>query len=227
MKNKPKLIIMLTRNDITVPDAAEVFESCMDLPAQHWGFKDVGLSKEDMIDLNRRMKAAGKTTYLEVVTYTEEGCMAGAELAGECGFDHLTGTVYYPAVDKVLRKYNIKYHPFAGKVGGSPVTLTGTIEEIVEDSKRLIAAGAAGVDLTSYRYADGDPMELAYAVGNAIGMNNLTIAGSVGSEERMDAMAELGCSAYTMGSALFNGNFVKDGSFRENLEYVLNYLSKE
>lgn len=227
MKEKPELIIMLTHNDVTVSNAAEVFLSCRDLPAQHWGFKDVGLSKEEMIELNKLMKAAGKTTYLEVVTYTEEGCVAGAKLAGECGFDHLTGTVYYPAVDEVLKKYGIQYHPFAGRVGGSPVALTGTIEEIVADSKRLIAAGATGVDLTSYRYTDGDPMELARAVGDAIGLEKLTIAGSVGNEARMDAMADLGCHAYTMGSALFNGNFVKGGTFRENLEYVLNYLNRD
>ena len=68
----PELIVMLTNNDKTVIDAVEVFESCKDLPVQKWGFKDVGLDKEAMIDLNQKMKAAGKTTYLEVVTYTEE-----------------------------------------------------------------------------------------------------------------------------------------------------------
>ena len=176
-----------------------------------------------MIALNRRMKEAGKTTYLEVVTYTEEGCVEGARLAGECGFDYLTGTVYYPAVMDVLKQYNMKYLPFPGKVGGSPVSLTGTIDEIVADSVRLIEAGADGVDLTSYRYTDGDPMELAYAVGRRIGMDKLTIAGSIGNTERMDKMNELGCKAYTMGSALFQGNFVKGGTFRENLEFVLNY----
>ena len=155
------------------------------------------------------MKEAGKTTYLEVVTYTEEGCMEGARLAGECGFDYLTGTVYYPAVMDVLKQYNMKYLPFPGKVGGSPVSLTGTIDEIVADSVRLIEAGADGVDLTSYRYTDGDPMELAYAVGRRIEMDKLTIAGSIGNTERMDKMNELGCKAYTMGSALFQGNFVK------------------
>ena len=87
---KPELIIMLTHNDVTVKNAAEVFDSCKDLPATRWGFKDVGLSKEEMIALNRAMKEAGKTTYLEVVTYTEEGCLEGARLAGECGFDFLT-----------------------------------------------------------------------------------------------------------------------------------------
>lgn len=222
---KPELIIMLTLNDVTVPNAQEVFESCKDLPAKHWGFKDVGLSKEEMIELNKKMKEAGKTTYLEVVTYTEEGCVEGAKLAGECGFDHLTGTVYYPAVDEVIKEYGLKYHPFAGKVGGSPVALTGTIEEIVEDSKRLIAASATGVDLTAYRYTDGDPEELAKAVGDAIGMDKLTIAGSVGDTARMDRMEELGVHAYTMGSALFNGNFVKGGTFRENLEFVLEYIN--
>ena len=64
---KPELIIMLTHNDITVSNAMKVFESCKDLPAQRWGFKDVGLSKEEMIQLNKAMKEAGKTTYLEVV----------------------------------------------------------------------------------------------------------------------------------------------------------------
>ena len=221
---KTELIIMLTCNDITVTNAAEVFESCKDLPVQHWGFKDVGLPKEEMIALNRKMKEAGKTTYLEVVTYTEEGCLEGAKLAGECGFDHLTGTVYYPSVMEILKKYNMQYHPFPGKVGGSPVTLTGSIEEIVADSKRLIEAGADGVDLTAYRYTDGDPLELACAVGEAVGLDRLTIAGSVGNTERMDEMKKLGCHAYTMGSALFNGNFVPGGSFRENLEWVLNYL---
>ena len=108
-------------------------------------------------------------------------------------------------------------------MGGSPVSLTGTIDEIVADSVRLIEAGADGVDLTSYRYTDGDPMELAYAVGRRIEMDKLTIAGSIGNTERMDKMNELGCKAYTMGSALFQGNFVKGGTFRENLEFVLNY----
>ncbi len=223
---KPELIIMLTHNDVTVKNAAEVFDSCKDLPATRWGFKDVGLSKEEMIALNRAMKEAGKTTYLEVVTYTEEGCLEGARLAGECGFDFLTGTVYYPSVDSVLKEYGLKYFPFPGNVGGSPVALTGTIDEIVADAVRLVEAGADGVDLTAYRYTDGDPLELARAVGEKVGMDRLTIAGSVGNEERMDEMTRLGCHAYTMGSALFNGNFVKEGTFRENLEYVLNYCNQ-
>ena len=87
---KPEIIIMLTNNDITVKNAEEVFESCKDLPAKKWGFKDVGLPKDEMIKLAAKMKEAGKETYIEVVTYTEEGCLEGAKLAYECGFDYLT-----------------------------------------------------------------------------------------------------------------------------------------
>ena len=61
---------------------------------------------------------------------------------------------------------------------------------------------------------------------DAIGADKVCIAGSIGNEERMNAMEEAGVAEYTMGSALFNANFVKDGTFRDNLEYVLNYLNK-
>ncbi|MGI5931468.1 MAG: hypothetical protein ACOX8G_02930 [Eubacterium sp.] len=222
----PELIIMLTNNDITVKNAAEVFESCQDLPAKKWGFKDVGLPKEEMIALAKKMKEAGKETYIEVVTYTEEGCLEGAKLAYECGFDYLTGALPFDSVFAYAKEHNLKYYPFCGKVGGSPVALSGSIEAIVQSAKECIAKGAAGIDLTSYRYTDGDPIELTKAVVEAVGADKVCIAGSVGNTERMDEMKEAGVAEYTMGSALFHSNFVKNGTFRENLEFVLDYLGK-
>lgn len=222
----PELIVMLTNNDVTVPNAAEVFESCKDLPNRKWGFKDVGLPKEEMTALAKAMKEAGKETFIEVVTYTEAGCLEGAKMAVECGFDYLTGTIPFPSVFAFAKEYGLKYFPFCGKVGGSPVTLTGTMEEIVASAKSCIDQGASGVDLTSYRYTDGDPVELTKAVVEAVGGDRVCIAGSIGNTKRMDAMKEAGVAEYTMGSALFNANFVKDGTFRENLEFVLDYLKK-
>jgi len=35
-----ELIVMLTNNDVTVPDAMETFESVKDLPVKYWGFKE-------------------------------------------------------------------------------------------------------------------------------------------------------------------------------------------
>ena len=65
----------------TLSNAEEIFISCKDSAVKYWGFKEVGIPEDQMIDLVKRMKAAGKTTFLEVVDYTEEGCIAGAELA--------------------------------------------------------------------------------------------------------------------------------------------------
>ena len=69
-------------------------------------------------------------------------------------------------------------------------------------------------------------IELTKAIVDAIGADKVCIAGSVGNEERMNQMKDAGVAEYTMGSALFNANFVEGGTFRENLEYVLNYLRK-
>lgn len=222
----PEIIIMLTNNDITVSNAEEVFESCKDLPAKKWGFKDVGLPKDEMIRLAKKMKEAGKETYIEVVTYTEEGCLEGAKLAYECGFDYLTGALPFDSVFQYAKEHHLKYSPFCGTVGGSPVALSGTMDEIVASAKACIEKGADGVDLTSYRYVDGDPVALTKAVVEAVGADKVCIAGSIGNVERMDEMKKAGVAEYTMGSALFNANFVKGGTFRENLEFVLDYLNK-
>ena len=221
----PEIIIMLTNNDITVKNAEEIFDSCKDLPLKKWGFKDVGLSKEEMIHLAKKMKEAGKQTYIEIVTYTEEGCLEGAKLAYECGFDYLTGTLPFDSVFEYAKEHDLKYFPFCGNVGGSPVVLTGSVEEIVASAKECIEKGAAGVDLTAYRYVEGNAADLTQAVVDAIGADKVCIAGSIGNTKRMDEMKDAGVSEYTMGSALFNANFVEDGSFRENLEYVIAYLN--
>jgi hypothetical protein len=88
--NKPELIVMLTYHDLTVPNALELFERLKDTAVTHWGFKDVGLPPEQMKPVVAAMKAAGKTTYLEVVSLSEAEGLSGAELAVELGFDVLS-----------------------------------------------------------------------------------------------------------------------------------------
>ena len=39
------------------------------------------------------MKECGKTTFLEVVAYTEAECLEGAKMGVECGVDYLMGTM--------------------------------------------------------------------------------------------------------------------------------------
>lgn len=40
MNTHPELIVMLTYNDVTVPQAAEVFAKCEHTRARYWGFKE-------------------------------------------------------------------------------------------------------------------------------------------------------------------------------------------
>ena len=72
MKDGLNLIVMLTNNDKTVDNAYEIFEKCKDSKAKCWGFKEEPLPLEEMKKLYTYMKKCGKTTFLEVVAYTEE-----------------------------------------------------------------------------------------------------------------------------------------------------------
>ena len=66
---RPEIIIMLTHHDVTVKNAHEVFEQCKDIEeVKYWGFKNVGLPKDEMKALTAAMKAAGKTTFLKLVS---------------------------------------------------------------------------------------------------------------------------------------------------------------
>ena len=223
---RPEIIIMLTHHDVTVKDAYEVFQQCKDIDAvKFWGFKNVGLPKDQMKELTAAMKAAGKTTFLEVVTYDEESCLDGAKTAVECGFDCLMGTLYYESVHKYLDEHNLTYMPFVGKVSGSPSILEGTNEEIIEDAKNMMAKGIKGFDILAYRHVvDGE--KLAYDFCKAVDAQ-ICIAGSINNFGRIDTMFDIGPWTFTMGSALFEKNFVPGGSFRENLLAVADYMAKK
>ncbi|MCD8123080.1 MAG: hypothetical protein LUE65_12780 [Clostridiales bacterium] len=221
-----KLIVMLTHNDVTVENAKELFEENKDLPVVNWGFKDVGLEPEKMKELCGMMKAEGKTTYLEVVTYSEAECMRGAKLAVECGFDCLMGTIYYESVMKYVKSTGLKYFPFVGKVSESPSILEGSCDYMLDQAAKFQEAGVAGVDLLGYRYVEGDPNVLSAAFIKASPIPTV-LAGSIGSEERMLLVKQMDPAYFTMGSALFTKNFVKEGTFRENLEAVVAFLQKQ
>ena len=216
------LIIMLTHNDQTVKNAVEVFDSCKDLPVQHWGFKNIGLPVSEMKKLVADMKAAGKTTYLEVVTYTEEDCLAAAKLAIECNFDCLMGTLYFPSVGELV-KGKISYYPFCGKVWNNPSKLGGSIDEIIADARRLQFLGCQGTDLLAYRHVD-DPVALLKRFIREVDFPTV-VAGSIDTYARIDFMKEPNPAGITMGSALFNKKFVPDGTFRDNLENVAEYMN--
>jgi hypothetical protein len=221
---KPAFILMLTYNDQTVKNALEVFRETKETPVAHWGFKDVGLPVPQMKELVREMKEAGKTTYLEVVSLSEEEGLAGARLAVEAGFDILMGTVFFDSILDDLKDKPVQYYPFPGHVYSHPSILDGSIEEIVDHARYLESRGVQGMDLLSYRYV-GDAPALLRAVVAATKVP-IVSAGSIDSYKRLEEVSEAGAWGFTIGSALFDKKFVPDGSFKDNILAVCDWLEK-
>ena len=227
---KPDIIVMLTHNDVTVPDGLEIFESCKDLPVKDWGFKNVGPSYEDRMAIARAMKAAGKTLYYEVISYNDDAYREAAEFAAEAGVDVVTGTKYSPLLHGLLKEAGIGYSPFVGKVGcvwnGRSGMLMGDYDEIAAEGVDLIKnKGTTGLDVSAYRHIES-PEKVISTLRAALPDAHICIAGSVDSFEKIDFLAENNIDKFTMGSALFNKLFVPDGSFRDNLQVIVDYLAK-
>lgn len=218
----PELIVMLTHNDKTVVNAKEVFEQCIDSPVKNWGFKEVGIPLEEMKSLCKIMKDAGKTTFLEVVEYSEEECLKGAKMAVECGFDVLMGTMFFDSINDYTKENGIKYMPFIGKIENRPSVLKGTIEETIAEGKALKEKGVYGIDLLGYRYV-GDAVELNKRAVAEIDLP-LCLAGSISSYQRLDEVKDANPWTYTIGSAFFNNKF--DGTFAEQIAKVVEYMNK-
>lgn len=222
MKNSLNLIVMLTHNDETVNNAHEIFEKCKNSDAKFWGFKEKSIPIEQMKNLYKYMKECGKTTFLEVVEYTEKEGLEGAKLALECGCDILMGTVFFDSINEFCKKNNLRYMPFVGKVTERPSILEGEIDEIIKEANEYLKKGVYGFDLLGYRYT-----------GNAIELNErfvleinapVCIAGSVNGYERLDELKNINPWSFTIGSAFFENKF--DGSFEEQINKVCEYVKQ-
>jgi hypothetical protein len=219
---RPSLIVMLTHHDQTVPHALEVFEACKAGPAEYWGLKDRGLSRDHMRRLVDTIKRAHKTICFEVVHYSEAECLKSAQLAVEMEIDYVLGTSYYDSVNSLLTGTSAKYVPFCGRVSGIPSVLEGSIPEIIEEAERTAQREVYGFDLLAYRYR-GDPVQLAREFVRAIDLP-VVIAGSIGSFNQLDVIKELGPWAFTIGSAFFEHKF-GHAVIREQIEEVVAYLN--
>lgn len=223
VKRLMQLIVMLTHNDHTVKNAKAVFEKCINSKAQFWGFKEEGLPVDEMKELFSLMKSLGKTTFLEVVAYTEEQCQEGAEMALTCGCDVLMGTLFFDSVNEFCRNHNIRYMPFVGKVHSRPSVLEGEIEDIINEAKSYKDKGVFGFDLLGYRYT-GDKKELIKRFVKEIDMP-VCVAGSIGSFDKLDFLADVDPWAFTIGGAFFEDKF--GGEFSAQVDKVYDYLSKD
>ena len=216
-----RIIVMLTHNDVTVSNAIELFEEHKDLPIEFWGFKDVGLANNDLKKLVNIMKKANKKTFLEVVRYSEAEGLESVNLAIESGFDYLLGTIYYNSIRDLIKKSEIKYFPFCGRIYGHPSVLDGSIEDIVKDAKKIESMGVDGFDVLTYRYT-GDPNALIKEIIKEIKVP-IVSAGSISSFDRIKETVNAKVWAYTIGGAFFDKKFIPNGSYRDNVMAAYEY----
>jgi hypothetical protein len=222
----PKLVVMLTHHDRTVANALEVFESAKNAKAVHWGFKEVGIPLVEMKELVRRMKAAGKETYLEIVAYTEEECLAGAQMGVEIEIGTVMGTLYFPSISRLLKEHGVCYMPFVGQLEGRPTVLKGTIEEIVKHGRFIKKQDwVHGIDLLGYRFV-GDAPALNRRFVKAMGSLPVCIAGSINDFARLDEVIACKADSFTIGGAFFEEKFGKGKTFGEQIDIVVDYVNR-
>ena len=199
-------IFMLTRDDQTVADCLEIFAEAEALGLEHVGFKDIGVERDTLDELNRRIQASGAKSYLEVVSTSKADCLSAARTAVELGVDRLLGGIEAEPVLEILAGSEIEYLPFPGRPEGHPTRLGGSPRDVVADCRRFEALGCAGVDLLAYRAIDHDPLGLVRAARAAI-EGTLVVAGSIDSPQRIADLAEAGADAFTIGTAVLDGSF--------------------
>ena len=174
-------IFMLTHGDKTVENCLDVLDEVLPLGLGHIGFKDIGVPGEVLQELNRRIRAAGVTSYMEVVSETPEACLRSAHVAVELGVERLLGGTDMAAITPVLEGSDIAYYPFPGFPVEHPTKLRGKPEDIAAHCKAF--------------------MEQALDPGELI------VAGSIDSAEQLTALRDAGVDGFTIGTAVFDGSF--------------------
>jgi hypothetical protein len=219
-----EFIFMLTRDDRTVNDARQIYESVLDTGVTHVGCKDVGLPQSELAALMDDIRAAGHTSYLEVVSETDEATLQSARVAAEIGPDYLIGGTLIEPVQEIIAGTGIRFFPYVGQVIDHPCLLRGSIDEIVADVENAAARGVDGINLLAYRY-DGDVEALVEAVVKATPLPVIA-AGSVDSAARIRALAERGVWAFTIGTAALDGVLVPGAPLEGQLRFILDAASE-
>jgi hypothetical protein len=197
-----EFVFMLTRDDVTVGDAADVLASLRESGLRYVGFKDIGPPPETLAEVTRAAHEASMEVMLEVVSTSAEDELRSLRAALDIGVDWVLGGTRAREGVAILGGA-VKYCPFGGTIVGHPSVLHGTVDEIAAHAAALTAMdGVHGVDLLAYRHASEDPIALTRAVADAAA-GPVIAAGSVTSFEQIAALEAAGAWGFTIGSAIF------------------------
>lgn len=213
-------VFMLTHDDRTVENAAELVPTLADTGLRYIGFKDVGADLARQRELVSLAHDAGFEVMLEVVSTTKEAELSSLESAAKAGFDWVLGGTHGADTAGMLPD-GVRYCPFPGRVVDHPSVLLGTIEEIAADAERLTGLDhVAGLDLLAYRHPTADILDLIRAVVQR-SSGPVIVAGSIASIDRAIAVSEAGAWGYTIGSAIFDGLLPGAPSIADQVRRVL------
>ncbi|HWA45137.1 MAG TPA: HisA/HisF-related TIM barrel protein [Hypericibacter adhaerens] len=214
-------IFMLTRDDQTIEDCVELYDTIRALPLKHVGFKDVGVAPEVLKRLHGKLKQDGRTTYMEVVSTSEESCLRSVRIGAELGVDCLLGGTQIDLILPLLKGSRTGYYPFPGIPVGHPTKLGGSPQRVAADTKNAVAKGCAGVDLLAYRATEADPLDLIRAARGAT-ERPVIVAGSINSPQRIRDIAAAGADLFTIGTAALDGSFhPRQGLLTNQLKRIL------
>ena len=200
-----EFVFMLTHNDATVPNAADVLAEVRDAGLRYVGFKDVGATPEELRAVTDAAHDAGLEVMLEVVSVSPEDERRSLEAASGIDVDWVLGGTHPEVGEAVLASAAVRYCPFPGRVEGHPSVLLGAPEEIAEHARALTArAGVHGVDLLAYRHPEADHLGLVRAVVEAAD-GPVIVAGSIVSLDQVRALDAAGAWGFTIGGAIFEG----------------------
>lgn len=215
-------IFMLTRDDQTIMDALDVLDGIDSVPLGHIGFKDVGVDKQTLAQINDHIKGNHATSYMEVVSTSKEACLESARVAVEIGVDRLLGGTEVDEVLAIVDGTGVEYFPFPCHPYDHPTKLGGTPVDAMQHCRRFRQKGCAGADLLAYRATESDPLALVSAAKEGLGDGYLIVAGSVSTPKQIADLASAGADAFTIGSAVFDGTFSpRKGALQSQLNDVL------
>jgi hypothetical protein len=215
-----EFIFMLTRNDVTVENALAVYDGLRDTPLAHVGFKDIGVAPAVLAELVRRMRADGRTVYLEVVSVSAADELRSIAVARDIGVDVVMGGTHVEDALPVLAGSSLRYYPFPGQVIGHPSVLSGSVGEIADSAASMTSRpGVHGLDLLAYRHAG--PVEPIIEAVVRASRGPVVVAGSIVSEEQIRAVTRLGAWGFTIGGAAFDGVLPASPDIRSQVEWAL------
>ncbi|HXE46287.1 MAG TPA: hypothetical protein VN635_13980 [Conexibacter sp.] len=213
-----QFILMLTRDDVTVPNALELVREAVETPVAHIGFKDIGLPFAEMQEVVDVIHGAGRSAHLEVVSLAEEDELRSAQTALDLGVDYLLGGTRWRPVGDLIKGRDIRYFPYPGRVEGHPGTLAGSVDEIVADAEEM-QGSVDGINLLAYRHQTLDGTDVTAAVVSRVELP-VIVAGSIDSIARIETVTGAGAWGFTIGAAALDCRVV-DGDLRAQLEAVV------